>query len=816
LRRHGRAASGSRGSSLAAGVSRGPLAAFGRACVLVLGLLSILGLQSASASTTYTYDHTISTSQPYPNSVAVNQETGDLYVTFLEPYFQGYAIERFDSTGAPKEFTEIGSNLFELQSIFRHGDPIAVDSSGGGIDGAFFTPGYVAFGKGFYGFLSTGEGLGANFNSSGVGNYPQDGEVCGLATAGSSLYVGRAHGTVPLHAGAYVDRYRLPTGDQPIEEWAPRSTFWDLTIGMAGAEEPATCSFAADTTGTLYYVPRFGLLSPGVLRRYDVGMADVKSEDDTKTIAGKLIDQETYAVNVDPTTHQVFADEGNQIARYSSDGELQEKFGLGNIGFSFGVAVDSQSGAVYVGDALAGIHVFLPVPTPDATTLEATDVGQTTATVNGHVDPAGNGPITDCHFEIGTETSYGEIVPCAQATPIAVGADVSADLSGLALDTTYHYRLVTSNANGTPHFGFDQTVTPRAVLYLSTDPPSDVSQTMATLNGSFTGNGEDTAYYFEWGEDESYGEVTSAPPGEGAGSPLTRTQVSSTVSGLAPYTLYHYRVVATNGVGTTYGLDQTFYAAPPFLPTIANVSVEQSTPTTARLSATVNPGLGATTYRFQYGETSQYALGTPMSESIGSDLTDHVVESELAGLRPDTTYHFRAVAVNLTGTTHSLDQTFRTPSRPRIGRVSVSDIGERTALLYAQVGPGSSSTTYRFDYGTGPSYGSAALYGLSTPESAPIGSDAVDHDVTAALSGLSPGTTYHYRVVATNAFGTTAGEDQTFATNVSATPTPPTKKPKCRRGFIRRHGKCVKRKRRLSKHRHRRHQRERHHKRGAR
>jgi hypothetical protein len=72
--------------------------------------------------------------------------------------------------------------------------------------------------------------------------------------------------------------------------------------------------------------------------------------------------------------------------------------------------------------------------------------------------------------------------------------------------------------------------------------------------------------------------------------------------------------------------------------------------------------------------------------------------------------------------------------------------------------------TYHFDYGTGTGYGS------STPETG-AASPTGQQFVPAAVAGLTPGTTYHYRLVATNAGGTTTGEDRIFAT--AAAPRPP-------------------------------------------
>src|SRR5262249_40638068 len=103
--------------------------------------------------------------------------------------------------------------------------------------------------------------------------------------------------------------------------------------------------------------------------------------------------------------------------------------------------------------------------------------------------------------------------------------------------------------------------------------------------------------------------------------------------------------------------------------------------------------------------------------------------------------------------------------------------------------PALSSTTYHFEYGTN------ASYGAITPESAAIGADNLEHPVSQAIGGLAPGTTYHFRVVASNGFGITAAPDQTFQTvPLAAVRTPPTPVVKCKRGFVKRHGNCVRKK----------------------
>ncbi|HWI73603.1 MAG TPA: hypothetical protein VNT55_16720, partial [Baekduia sp.] len=127
----------------------------------------------------------------------------------------------------------------------------------------------------------------------------------------------------------------------------------------------------------------------------------------------------------------------------------------------------------------------------------------------------------------------------------------------------------------------------------------------------------------------------------------------------------------------------------------------------------------------------------------------------VTGLQAGTTYHFRLTADNGTGgVQHGVDRTFTTAPAAPAGASSVSGI---TANLTGVVNPPSGPTTYQFEWGTDP-----ATYGHLTPAT----SDG-NQTVTAAIAGLTPGTTYHVRVIATDTATniTTTGVDGEFVTD---------------------------------------------------
>jgi hypothetical protein len=101
-----------------------------------------------------------------------------------------------------------------------------------------------------------------------------------------------------------------------------------------------------------------------------------------------------------------------------------------------------------------GAYEFLIAP--NALTGAASPVGPTTATLNGTVNP--NGLATSYHFVYGTTAAYGSATTALSAGSGTSPAAVSATLTGLAPNTTYHYQLLAGNSVG-PSSGADQTFT---------------------------------------------------------------------------------------------------------------------------------------------------------------------------------------------------------------------------------------------------------------------------------------------------------------------------------------------------------------------
>lgn len=188
----------------------------------------------------------------------------------------------------------------------------------------------------------------------------------------------------------------------------------------------------------------------------------------------------------------------------------------------------------------------------------------------------------------------------------------------------------------------------------TTRGPSSIGPTTTHLNGTVNPNGQATTWYFEFGTSASYGTKTAA---RGAGAGTRSVNESSTITGLAAGTTYHYRIVASNASGTSFGADQSFETVSP--PAVATLTPQSVAPTSGTLMGTLNPGgLGATWY-FEYGTTTNYGSKTP-SESVGASTSTLNVSAPLTGLSAGTSYHYRLVATSSAGTSRSADAIFVT------------------------------------------------------------------------------------------------------------------------------------------------------------
>jgi Calx-beta domain len=285
-------------------------------------------------------------------------------------------------------------------------------------------------------------------------------------------------------------------------------------------------------------------------------------------------------------------------------------------GVSFTVTLSNASqpgGSASVVPTASSATVTITDGAPFVTTGAATNITNTDATLNGTVNP--NGAATTYYFQYGTSTSYGSQTGSQSAGSDTSDHPSSAGISGLAPSTTYHFRIVATNSDGTT-FGSDATFITQASAGAAksaptviTGPAGNVKATSATLTGTVNPSGQSATYYFEYGTSKAYGHrTTSASAGAGSSG----VAVSAALSGLALQTTYHYRIVASNPSGTTVGADRTFTTKlPPYAGAFAPA---QQDPLTGPGSVKVLVTCPAGTYKTCTGTLQLSFGGTVISD----------------------------------------------------------------------------------------------------------------------------------------------------------------------------------------------------------
>jgi hypothetical protein len=465
----------------------------------------------------------------------------------------------------------------------------------------------------------------------------------------------------------------------------------------------------------------------------------------------------------------------------------------------------SSSGSTFGVGRLVGLFALAIVATLAITTSASAasptvTIGAVTAVtgdgahVTGTVDPADQ--TTYYAFETSTDgVTWPEFFSAAEG-PLAPGAGVTPvekDLSGLHGGTEYFVRLATFSFPEEQEVvspGPNPTFTSLAVAapsVLSVDNASSVAYTTADASGEVERPaGAESAFdvncRFEVISDAQFveNEANSAPGFANAAQvpcnvdPLTvagPTPVTAELTGLAVGTTYHLRLVGENAGGTDSKAANNFTTLTPAPPVVSIAAPGGVSGTTAHFSGTVNPGgtdpVFATTWEFICqpgcpGAGSSGAISPP-------DASPHTVEFNPTGLEPNTAYTVKLVATNAVGeSTESAIEPFHTTVvGPGVETLPAFALGDGTeALVGGNVNPKNSATVYWVEYGTTQSYGQSS----PPTKDAPAGSGGADQTLTQRITGLTPGTTYHFQLVAKNGGGEESrGVDMTF----EATPPSP-------------------------------------------
>ena len=482
----------------------------------------------------------------------------------------------------------------------------------------------------------------------------------------------------------------------------------------------------------------------------------------------------------------------NVFAPSGAETVFSNSFGAGEIAGAEAVAIDQDARSVYVGDLFGGqilkydISGSGPLTFTRDLTFTSPSLGSGPGQIPGlsyarfAVDPTTGDLLVGGWFipTINRYSSDGTFISSFDGTGSPGGAfhrvsDVAVDASGsiYVVDMTVEDILREGSVSvlerfapdGTPDTSFLPDIpTPRSV---TTDPSTGNVVVVGRSDGGVRHERAPVGPYpvrlYMLHDDQVVDELDFPVVDSGA-------WVSSLAIGAgASKRLYAATTFGYNGDQNSFGGRNGAYALESFkAPDLTFNEPSAVTTSTVQVSGTVNPVGQASSYHFEYSREGGPTERTPdvvVNEGGPPGEVPVAVSGELTGLLPNSEYEVRLVGV-ATGTGVSIRSSarhFKTAAAAPF--VIVGDAIDRTSTtvtLLGKVNPLGQQTSYRFEYGTSTTYG----------QQQPVDHDDVigtgrDHlAVHAYLTKLLPGTEYHYRVVATNATGTTFGPDRTFMT----------------------------------------------------
>jgi hypothetical protein len=469
--------------------------------------------------------------------------------------------------------------------------------------------------------------------------------------AGDVLIADKTNGIVYKFVPG-VDRLEIFASEGPLGRL-------DQIQGLASDSDPSSSSY-----GDVYVVEN----GESHVFVYDVTGAYVSSI--SATPSGPFT-QSPIALAVDPVGGNLYVGVEGGVDEFAPGGAFLSHIELPNEARPWAIAINGSSHDVYVSALFVRtVYVFGPgVVVPTVTTTAPVSVLPTSVTLHGAVNPAGGGEVTECVFEWGEASSYGETAACSPPPGYTSPTEVdSAPITGLAPDTVYHFRMSATNANGTGH-STDGTFETTGKPTLEGEATAVARQTEVTVQAALNPHGFATTYQVEYGLCEatcpaSY-EAAVPVSGASAGSGVTAAVVSQEILGLQRNAEYHYRFVATNLQGTAEAEDQTFKTA---AGAAAEYRSATAGPQSAEIVASIDPAGEDATCRVEYVSEAEYkasqyasARSLPCSPSeLIANAGARTVHVNVTGLAIDSVYHYRFILSSASGDATALEGTVAT------------------------------------------------------------------------------------------------------------------------------------------------------------
>jgi uncharacterized protein (TIGR02145 family) len=389
---------------------------------------------------------------------------------------------------------------------------------------------------------------------------------------------------------------------------------------------------------------------------------------------------------------------------------------------------------------------------PTVETASVDGISDTSARIGGRVVDNGGSEVTEFGVYWGTSSN-----PDTSGTKLALGLGTAVfydTLQNLTSGVKYFVKAYATNKNGTAYGNETFFTTQINLPTLATSVVSDITPTSAIIGGNITDDGgfEISSRGVYWGiKSDLLNSGTKLELGTGKG--IFSTSLIDLEKGIT----YYYQAFAVNIKGTVYG-EMLSFTTNPELPVVSTTDVVNIGTHSAMLGGEIKSNGGSSIIErgIYWGKSTEpQTSGTKfIIGSTGSSFIDSIKI-----LLPQTTYYFVAYAINSKGTSYGTEKSFKTlGGLPKIGNRFTDSITTSNVKLSGIIDSiNYLNTTVTFEYGTTSSYG--------TSVSSAKGIITKDHDTAyIKLGGLTPNTTYHFRVKAENELGAVYSNDSTFMT----------------------------------------------------
>lgn len=402
---------------------------------------------------------------------------------------------------------------------------------------------------------------------------------------------------------------------------------------------------------------------------------------------------------------------------------------------------------------------------PSVSTLEVSNIQSNLASIDGKIEVSQNinPDITSSGFVWSTSQNPTILLSTKTNNRNYILGSFKNTISSLLPSTTYYVRAYATNALGTTYgneISFQTLAATKPEISSSSIQSIKSNSVNIYAYISNDGGSEITSRGIVWN--------TSPNPTTALNNKIisnSQYSINNTITGLSPNTTYYIKAFAINAIGTSYGEELILTTPVNSKPIISNPYYSSITTSSLYFSAFVSDDGGlAITEKGIVWSTSANPT-TSLSSKFVSTTNSSSISNFINGLSPNTTYYIKAYATNELGTNYGNEISITTLplSTPKVSSTNYYSITSNSVTCYANISDngGSAIISNGLVWSTTPN----PTINLTTKTPSTNTSN-----INNTITGLLPNTTYYIKAYATNALGTSYGNEVSIKTLANSTP----------------------------------------------